>query len=260
MPGAPAPVTAAVQWAVELEQAVAMALQAWLASAPAGLGAVAATNQPAISVFGDWIEGDVTATFPRAVILRTGEPDILELDPQPLADIPPVFVSGNTWNYTWIVGEGTQNLDMEVWATNKPMRGDTLARLRAALKASVDVTLAAYIAAQPPGTIPAHDPVSNEILLQLAAPYATTIASYYFEKPRLFEAPNAVGEREWRASFSGEAHYDITVVAPSAALASIQLQAQIAQDPAFSQNGGGTYNANVTAASATSSKGAYSRG
>jgi len=254
MPG-PAPVTVATQWAVELETAVQAALGAWLASGPAGLGAIVPTNQPAVQVFSDWPEPDLPLIMPRVTVLRAGPPDVEDLDPVVVGT--PAPVAGNIFTYTWLVGYATLPLQLDVWADSSAQRGDVLARLHAALTAGVDVTLAGYIAAQaaltPPNVLPMHDPVANEILLELAAPWAGTIAVYYFEKPRLSEIANTTGglaspggEREWRATLDGTASYGITRKANSPAIASLVVSAQGTTDAAGASNAGPPWITTIT--------------
>jgi hypothetical protein len=226
-----------IAWAVEEEDAVVSALCAWLSSASAGLGANGTSGQPAIAVLDDWPDATPELALPSVSVTRADAPDVEELDPSLVLDVLgrplSTLVSGNSYNFIWRVAQATLPLQIDVWASSKPMRGDALARLRPALTASKAATLAAYIAATNAilagaglDALPQQDPVDNSIVCQLAAPWDHVLADYAFEhRPELSLSPTAAGADEWRATLRGVATFDITVTAASAKLARVILKA-----------------------------------
>lgn len=245
---------APIQWAVELEEAVQNALVTYLQSAAAGLLANPTTGQPGVAIYGDWPEPDVKLQMPSLSVMRVGEPDVTDLDPTVIG--PPLLVSGNRYQYTYRIAQATLPLQLDIWASSKAMRSDTLARLRLALTASKDVTLASYFTSI--GGAPAlQDPVENSIVLQLGAPWANTLADYSFSyRVQHSESPNAAGAREWRATLRGEATYDITKVLTEASLSQIILKTNPTPDPTFKVEPGGTeFVMTITAAGGKTTQG-----
>ncbi len=191
---------------VDLEQAVADALTAWLVS-----------QLPGVKVSHRWPDPDTKLSSSAVTILRVGGPDYEDCDPVVVKSTPPS--SGNNGSYVWRYATCSLAFQLDVWCTTKPDRSDLLAKLRTALTASKSATLSgAFLTAAGAGI---QDPIEQAIYLQLAAPWDHIVAEYAFERPQFTDTADSVQRREYRATCEGTAFYDATETRTSPQLNSV---------------------------------------
>ena len=118
--------------------------------------------------------------------------------------------------FTWRVAALRQPLQMDVWTRYDLERDDLLARLVPLLNASTRDTIGERNA----------DPVRHGVLVPLADGW-DGYADCYFDKPDRFDSPGSAARSEFRAIYRGFADVDLTITAPSARIARIQLVQRI---------------------------------
>jgi hypothetical protein len=96
-----------------------------------------------------------------------------------------------------------------------------LARLEPVLHASTFATLTATGFA---GASPLDDPIRNGVLVNLQDPPWNGTADFFFDAPDFTDNPNSTQRSEYRATYSGESRFNITIQATAPQIATIQLQ------------------------------------
>lgn len=184
---------------VTVEQAGINALATWLTNS-LGTAAVVSTH---------WPEPSKKLPAKGVTILRAGAPEEEPLDPIIVgrADTGP-----HTSLFTWRLRALRQPLQLDVWAHHHAARDDLLARLDVALNAGMGASLGAASA----------EPVRHGVVLPLGDGYAGT-ADCYFDRPEVFDAPDAAIRSEYRATARGWMEVDLTVTAPGARIAVIRF-------------------------------------
>ena len=184
---------------VSVEQAAINALAAWLARS---LG-----SDTAVSTH--WPEPSKKLPARAVTILRAGAPEEEPLDP---IIVGRVATGPHTSLFTWRLRALRQPLQLDIWARHHAVRDDLLARLDVALNAGMGATL---------GVVNA-DPVRHGVVVPLGDGYAGT-ADCYFDRPEVFDTPDAALRSEFRATARGWAEVDLTVTAPSSRIAVIRF-------------------------------------
>lgn len=201
---------------VSLEDAARRALTTWLRAELADVDELV--------VEFDWFERDRDLP-PKAIsIIDAGprqmewlQPEILKTVNVDLEGATPVKKVDATWNYGFI----TQPVQLDVWAQSKPELKDIIARLDASLNKGARGLGLTNVDLFAPG-----------LQLNLADGWAPGIVDFLFTDPDVLEAPDSVGQGEWRAMYRGRASAQMVQVARSPRIARILLEQRLRErDP-----------------------------
>jgi hypothetical protein len=118
----------------------------------------------------------------------------------------------NTSLFTWRMRALRQPLQLDVWTRHHAARDALLADLDVALNVGMGETLGAKNA----------DPVRHGVVVPLGDGWSGT-ADCFFDRPDVFDTPDAAARSEFRATVRGWADVDLTITAPSARLAVIRF-------------------------------------
>lgn len=184
---------------VSVEQAAVNALGSWLSRA-LGPGVVVSTR---------WPEPSKKLPERAITILRAGPPEGEPVDPIVVgrADTGP-----HTSLFTWRLRALRQPLQLDIWARHHAARDEMLAELDVSLNVGMGATIGAASA----------DPVRNGVVVALGDGWTGT-ADCYFDRPDVFDSPDAATRSEYRATARGWTDVDLTITAPSARLAVIRF-------------------------------------
>jgi hypothetical protein len=185
---------------VSVEQAAVSALGAWLTTA-LGRDIVVSTR---------WPEPSKKLPQKAITVLRAGPADEEPLDPIVVGRID---TGPHTSLFTWRMRALRQPLQLDVWTHHPRVRDDLLARLDVALNAGMGATVGAKNA----------EPVRHGVVVPLGDGWFGN-ADCFFDRPEVFDSPEAATRAEYRATLRGWADVDLTITAPSARLAIIRLR------------------------------------
>ncbi len=134
-------------------------------------------------------------------------------------------VDATTALYLWKYRYRRQPLQLDIWATTKPMRDDLVKRVEDAMTAGPRATIDLYNG----------DPFRHGPVLELADGWSGgdyhAFADFTFDGPSSFDSTDSVKQSEFRATISGVVAVDLTVEAASARMARIHLKARINSAP-----------------------------
>lgn len=188
-----------------IEQAACNALQAYLQ-----------TQLTGIAVEQQWPDPnkELPAT-PTITITRAGARHV--------EFVPPVVVgkqiiNSTTANYTWSIGAVTQRLQLDVWSTFQDQRDDAIAQLDLALKQGVGTTL----------NIGNEPPFRDGILLALGNGW-TGNADFQFDEPSIDDNPAANAEREFRATYLGQASAELRLTSALPRLTTLVVKTYLSE-------------------------------
>jgi hypothetical protein len=184
---------------VSVEQAAVNALGGWLALS---LG-------QAVTVSTKWPEPSRKLPERAVTILRAGPSEDEPLDPIVVARVD---TDAHTSMFTWRLRAVRQALQLDAWARHHAARDELLAELDIALNAGLGATLGVANA----------DPLRHGVVVPLADGWTGT-ADCYFDRPDVFDSPDAATRSEYRATLRGWTEVDLTITAPSARLAVIRF-------------------------------------
>ena len=191
---------------VSIQQAAANALAEWLRE-----------QLPDVTVEARWPEPNVPLPPKAITVLLAGSRIDEPLDPQVLHMEP---IDAARARYRWRVAACTQPLQLDAWTTSDVERDDLLSRLDECLRAGPSRTL---------DWDWNGDPVANGLELKLGDGWQDTIAAIDFEAPHVHDTPNTVQQREYRATFRGEARVHLYVEAESPRMAVIRLRQRLSE-------------------------------
>lgn len=119
----------------------------------------------------------------------------------------------------------TQPMQLDVWARTDFARDDILARLDEALRTG-DAALSGIFN---------PDPFGNTVLLALGNGWEEfgTNADFYFEEPDTDDYPDAIGNARYRATFRGNAYFNLALKKTTARQTLIQWQSRMAESGSY---------------------------
>lgn len=195
-----------------IQQAARNALAVWLTTELASVTG-------GVLIEPRWVESDQKLPAKRVTIIDAGPRDIEWLQPEPVATVN-VDVENSLpvkkVDSTWSLGFVTQPVQLDIWARTDVELDDLIARHDSSLNKGV-VGLGDTNA----------DPFNPGLLLYLSDGWSPGIVDFLFEEPVVLEAPQSVGEGEWRATYRGRVSAQMVQVARSARLARILLEQRI---------------------------------
>lgn len=193
-----------------IQQAARDALADWLTSD---------LDDESILIEPRWVEPDQQLPSKQVTIIDAGPRTVEWFQPEVLSTANVDLEGGEAVkkvDTTWSLGLATQPVQLDVWAQSDVELDDLIARLDASLnKGSQGLGLSNV------------DPFDPGLRCNLGGDWAPGIVDFLFESPVILQAPNSVGEGEWRATYRGRATAQLTQVARSPRLARIRLEKRI---------------------------------
>ena len=160
------------------------------------------------TVFSRWPEAQDEPNKTISVIRAGGRQDEF-IEPQAIRRVD---LDAVTAEYVWRVAYCTQPLQLDVWATSDVSRDDIMARLDSALRAG-DGPAGLLNRNPEPGLLLRFDPTDGW----------NGTCYFRFDTPELIETADQVQQSEFRASYRGDAYFELTVKATSPRMAIINL-------------------------------------
>ena len=187
-------------------------------------------QQAALNAYASWLGGlmpDVTVT-PRWAAADKQRPaksiTIIPAgrridEPLDLGIVSKTNVGPTQVTTQWLLAACQQPMQMDVWANTDVERDDILARLDDYLHAGTS-SLASAVNPMPVGT---GTPIN------LADGWDSTIADFVFDNPDLSDTTDTVGRSIYRATFTGDAYFMLTVTTLTARQIAINFQLRLSE-------------------------------
>lgn len=121
----------------------------------------------------------------------------------------------------WQVAACTQPFQLDVWASSDPARDDLLAQLDTLLHAA-ESSLSTSFCATPAGT-------GNLIALADGWESCGTVADFIFDQPTLETTSDSQSRSLYRATYRGDAHFNLTVTTVTARQTAINFQLRLSE-------------------------------